>query len=144
MDVAGDLWHGAAFDASVAGLCPTVYRRLSVGVRMGRSAFVATISFSCTNHHALDLTDGQQQGTESLSCCDLRTNWRVQLSYALISHVINFILSALLSEFIIGSLPPGYYFPAPSIDQANPCSCNSIAYNLIAACSTCQNSTYIT
>ncbi|KIM66885.1 hypothetical protein SCLCIDRAFT_1147853, partial [Scleroderma citrinum Foug A] len=43
----------------------------------------------------------------------------------------------------VDPLQPNHYFPGPTIDGANPCTCSSITYNLFAACTLCQNNTYL-
>ncbi|KIM62174.1 hypothetical protein SCLCIDRAFT_849521 [Scleroderma citrinum Foug A] len=46
-------------------------------------------------------------------------------------------------QFDMSSLGPGAFYAGPCMDEINPCECNTITYNLIAACSICQNQTYI-
>ena len=143
VDVACDPCHRTGFDVSVAGLCSTVRRCLPVGLCLGWSTFVATISPSCANQHVSDLTDEQQYRAESLSCCGLRTRRVHRYSYALVPRTVNLILRPFFSEFIIPSLDPGFTYGGPSVSGATPCECNTITYNLIAACSICQNRIYI-
>ena len=72
MVVAGDLCHRISFKASVVGPRTTVHRCLLVAIQLGLSPFVAVILLSCANQCFPSLTDGQQQGTEPVSCCGLR------------------------------------------------------------------------
>lgn len=44
----------------------------------------------------------------------------------------------------IGPLPPDTHYTGPSADKANACECSSVVYCLLAACSICQNASYIT
>ncbi|KAL4067924.1 hypothetical protein V8B97DRAFT_2021726 [Scleroderma yunnanense] len=46
-------------------------------------------------------------------------------------------------QFTVDPLDPNTHYVGPYVDEANPCECNTITYNLIAACSICQNRTYI-
>ena len=48
--LAGDAGHRTPFNAFLVGVSPTDHRCLSAPVRLGRSVFVATIPFSCSNH----------------------------------------------------------------------------------------------
>ncbi|KIM63769.1 hypothetical protein SCLCIDRAFT_1213929 [Scleroderma citrinum Foug A] len=58
--------------------------------------------------------------------------------------VAAFVLGACTgTQFIIPSLDPGFTYGGPSVSGATPCECNTITYNLIAACSICQNRIYI-
>ncbi|KIM59975.1 hypothetical protein SCLCIDRAFT_1217229 [Scleroderma citrinum Foug A] len=45
--------------------------------------------------------------------------------------------------FSVDTLSSTYLYVGPSVEAANSCKCNSITYNLIAACSICQNGSYI-
>ena len=144
MDVACDPCHRTGSDASVVGLCPTVHRCLPVGLCLGWSTFVATVSLSCANQHVSDLTDEQQYWTGSVSCCGLRTRRVHWWSYALVPRTINLILRPYFSEFLVPSLDSGFTYGGPFISMATPCECNTITYNLMAACSICQNRAYIT
>ncbi|KAI0046152.1 hypothetical protein FA95DRAFT_1679988 [Auriscalpium vulgare] len=45
--------------------------------------------------------------------------------------------------FSIPALTPGHHYTGPSDAQdGNPCSCNSVSYNLISACDACQGSVW--
>ncbi|KAH9014363.1 hypothetical protein EDB83DRAFT_2529347 [Lactarius deliciosus] len=48
--------------------------------------------------------------------------------------------------FTINALQPGYSYTGPSsdVDDANPCKCNTVTYNLISACDACQGSMWTT
>ncbi|KAH9169671.1 hypothetical protein EDB89DRAFT_1908438 [Lactarius sanguifluus] len=48
--------------------------------------------------------------------------------------------------FTINALQPGYSYLGPRIDadDANPCKCNTVTYNLISACDGCQGSLWTT
>ncbi|KAH9026641.1 hypothetical protein EDB84DRAFT_335745 [Lactarius hengduanensis] len=48
--------------------------------------------------------------------------------------------------FTINALQPGYSYMGPSsdVDDANPCKCNTVTYNLISACDACQGSVWTT
>ncbi|KIM62167.1 hypothetical protein SCLCIDRAFT_120554 [Scleroderma citrinum Foug A] len=46
-------------------------------------------------------------------------------------------------QFTVDPLDANTHYVGPYVSEANPCECNSITYNLIAACSICQNRTYI-
>lgn len=46
-------------------------------------------------------------------------------------------------QWTVLSLSPGTHYAGPYADQANACECNSVTYNLVAACSICQNATWI-
>ncbi|KIM59977.1 hypothetical protein SCLCIDRAFT_1217234 [Scleroderma citrinum Foug A] len=45
--------------------------------------------------------------------------------------------------FSVDPLLSTYHYLGPSVDAANSCECNSITYNLMAACSACQNGSYV-
>ncbi|KAI6028726.1 hypothetical protein F5J12DRAFT_392853 [Pisolithus orientalis] len=47
-------------------------------------------------------------------------------------------------QYTVYLLNPNTYYAAPSVDEANPCECNTVTYSLMSACSICQNRTYIT
>ncbi|KAI9443921.1 hypothetical protein H4582DRAFT_2095306 [Lactarius indigo] len=48
--------------------------------------------------------------------------------------------------FTINALQPGYSYVGPSsdVEDANPCKCNTVTYNLISACDGCQGSMWTT
>ncbi|KAL4072642.1 hypothetical protein V8B97DRAFT_1870213 [Scleroderma yunnanense] len=46
-------------------------------------------------------------------------------------------------SYTVPLLEPNTSYVGPYVDETNPCECNSVTYNLMAACSTCQNQTYI-
>ncbi|KIM62175.1 hypothetical protein SCLCIDRAFT_120442 [Scleroderma citrinum Foug A] len=59
--------------------------------------------------------------------------------------VAAFVLGACTGgQFLVPSLDSGFTYGGPFISMATPCECNTITYNLMAACSICQNRAYIT
>ena len=85
--LAGDPCHRIAFKASVVGLRTTVHL---VAVQLGPSPFVVLLSYA--NQCFPRVIDGQQQGTEPVSCCGLCTRC-MRREYALIACTVILILS---------------------------------------------------
>ncbi|KAG1782616.1 hypothetical protein EV702DRAFT_1232504 [Suillus placidus] len=57
--------------------------------------------------------------------------------------VVTSYLQSVCGAFTIGPLPPGYYYGAPAPAAADSCSCNTVNYSLLGACSACQNASYL-
>jgi hypothetical protein len=45
--------------------------------------------------------------------------------------------------FPVDTLPQSSHYVGPSIQNANPCQCNTVTYSLMSACGACQGRTYL-
>ncbi|KAJ3509630.1 hypothetical protein NLJ89_g5123 [Agrocybe chaxingu] len=43
----------------------------------------------------------------------------------------------------VDALPDASHYIGPSLDNANPCQCNTVVYSLMSACAACQGRTYL-
>ncbi|KAI6131916.1 hypothetical protein EV401DRAFT_326465 [Pisolithus croceorrhizus] len=46
-------------------------------------------------------------------------------------------------QFTVDALAPGTHYIGPYGDNANACTCNTVTYSLLRACSICQSRAYI-
>jgi len=46
--------------------------------------------------------------------------------------------------FVILPLDPGAIYPGPTMDENNPCHCNTVLYSLMCGCAACQDRSWIT
>ena len=139
MVLAGNPGRRTPFDASLVGVCTKHHRCLSVPVSLGPSAFVATIPFSCANHPIHRWTIARIR-TRALFGPSRRARARRVVSTRPLT--LHLTLSVFFSA-TVKPLPTSYHYIGPYVDFAPPCLCNSVTYNLMAACSTCQNHTFI-
>ncbi|KAG2111661.1 uncharacterized protein F5147DRAFT_686200 [Suillus discolor] len=56
--------------------------------------------------------------------------------------VVASYLESVCGAFAVGPLPPNTYYGPPSAAGADSCTCNTVTYSMMAACSDCQNATY--
>lgn len=52
-------------------------------------------------------------------------------------------LESVCGAFTVGPLPPGTYYGAPSAAAASSCTCSTVTYSMMGACSDCQNASYL-
>lgn len=52
-------------------------------------------------------------------------------------------LESVCGAFTVDPLPPNTYYGPPSAAGADSCTCNTVAYSMMAACSDCQNAIYV-
>ncbi|KAG1803753.1 uncharacterized protein HD556DRAFT_1303775 [Suillus plorans] len=57
--------------------------------------------------------------------------------------VVTSYLESVCGAFTVGPLPPNTYYGPPSAAGADSCTCNTVTYSMMAACSDCQNATYV-
>ena len=142
MVLAGDAGHRTPFDAFLVGVSPTDHRCLSAPVRLGRSVFVATIPFSCSNHPTHRWTIARVRTRALFGPTRGARALRMVSTHRCTSSLLYSTLSVYFLA-TISPLPVGYHYIGPYVDDAQPCLCNSVTYNLMAACSICQNLTFI-
>ncbi|KAG2158229.1 uncharacterized protein EDB93DRAFT_1120506 [Suillus bovinus] len=46
-------------------------------------------------------------------------------------------------DFTVGPLSPGWFYGAPSGDGTTACACSTVTYSMLAACSVCQDTLYL-
>ncbi|KAG2124405.1 uncharacterized protein EDB93DRAFT_542877 [Suillus bovinus] len=46
-------------------------------------------------------------------------------------------------DFTVGPLSSGWFYGAPSGDEATACACSTVTYSMLAACSVCQDTLYL-
>jgi hypothetical protein len=56
---------------------------------------------------------------------------------------VRFNSNAILAEFNLSPLSPGYVYLGPSVANANSCRCSSVYYSLLSACAYCQGRNYL-
>ena len=66
------------------------------------------------------------------------------LNTPLILFPPNPYLTSKSVEYDVGSLLEGEHYIGPTPLNENPCLCSTVMYNVMGACSTCQNATIIT
>lgn len=52
-------------------------------------------------------------------------------------------LESVCGAFTVGPFSPNTYYRAPSAAGADSCTCSTVTYSMMAACSDCQNATYV-
>ncbi|KIK49217.1 hypothetical protein CY34DRAFT_307417 [Suillus luteus UH-Slu-Lm8-n1] len=57
--------------------------------------------------------------------------------------VVASYLESVCGAFTVGPLPPSTYYGAPSAAAANTCTCSTVTYSMMGACSDCQNASYL-
>ncbi|KAJ7905708.1 hypothetical protein B0H14DRAFT_22030 [Mycena olivaceomarginata] len=73
--------------------------------------------------------------------CDVAHNWAFNSKKQSPCEVASTLLAACTGSYEVYALPTDFHYEGPSIQDANPCQCNTVVYSLLAECGLCQDRT---
>jgi len=73
--------------------------------------------------------------------CDVAHNWAFNSEKQSPCEVASALLAVCTGSYEVLALPVGFHYNPPSIQDANPCQCNTVVYSLLSECGLCQGRT---
>ncbi|KAJ7120499.1 hypothetical protein C8R43DRAFT_83280 [Mycena crocata] len=79
----------------------------------------------------------------SNATCSVAQKWASNSQQQSPCLVASSLLAVCTGSYDVFALPEGWHYNGPSIQDANPCQCNTVVYSLLSECGLCQNRTVV-
>ncbi|KAF7338141.1 hypothetical protein MVEN_02038900 [Mycena venus] len=73
--------------------------------------------------------------------CDVAHNWAFNSQKQSPCEVASALLAVCTGSYEVVALPVNFHYNPPSMQDANPCQCNTVVYSLLSECGLCQDRT---